>query len=127
VIPTVGGDGDRFVARLELGNVWRDWMTECAREIVSPEPAQWRVRDQGQLRAAGLVAFHLHALQPFVEEGGRLFAQNSRGRVEIVAPWAVRRLLKVNLIDSGYRPVHHLRLVSKPLTTFDLCTEFVRV
>jgi hypothetical protein len=125
VIPEVGGDGGRFSARLDLGNVWREWMTACRREIDSPHAGAWSVHDAGRLRVRGAVAFHLHALHPFIEEGGRLFAGPAEARVEVIAPWAVRRLQSINLLDSAYRPVHHLRLISAPVEEFALETRFI--
>src|SRR5690348_16356873 len=97
-------------------------MEYCRREIRSDSPAEIVIMDTGKLKAAGPVAFHLHAPWPFRIDDKRIVLEHAGIALEIVADWAESASQREELIDYKFDPVYHLVLLSKTLRDFALRT-----
>lgn len=122
VIPVGTGDKKKLSAWIDLSHVWRYKMADCSRSVRSESPFDFRVVDQGQLRKAGRIAFHLQSLHPFEVESGEVILRFGGGVLRISTPWSESFESTVDGIDLLYRDVYHATWYSRELDDFSLET-----
>jgi len=110
VIPEGRGDERQLQARIDLGHVWREVMSECSRELRSERADELLVIDRGRLLDSLPLVFHLHTRHPWTIEadGRRATLEMPDHRITLEAPWAAEFRQSKDGIDHRYQPVWHL-------------------
>lgn len=122
--PTGEGDERRLRARIDLAHVWRGVMASYVRELTADTAEEFRVRDGGELRAPGALAFHLHTRGPWVIRGREASLRLDGWELVLRAPWADEITQQEDQIDFRLQPVWHLECRLRSATTFALETSF---
>jgi hypothetical protein len=125
VIPGGKGDATQFVASVNLTNVWRDYMSDCRRQIEAPSFERFTVKDEGRLLKSAPIAFHLQSPFPFEIEGNTAILNDGARTLRIIAPWAKSITQSEELVDFAFRSIHHLTILSEPVQKFSFSTDFL--
>jgi len=117
--------GDASVSLCIPGQeVWPDTMLAYERvfEMGDATEAGFVVRDAGQLRTRGRVAFHLHARHPFSRNGNRVEAEVASVLCSVSFPWAAEVIVEKSIPDFAGREIWHVCAISEETSAFDLET-----
>lgn len=104
--------------------VWPDLMVVYQRifERVAGEKLGFGVRDVGELRQKGPVAFHLHTRHEFHLRGNSVEAAIDGVVCAVHFPWARKVTVSKSIPDFAGRDVFHICAVSQDVMGFDLRT-----
>lgn len=125
LIPTAKLAGRALHAHLDLTDVWKDEVVRYVRRIDSPSVMAWTITDEVLLNSEGPVTFHLHSPFPFQKIDGSIEVGEGAARVRICAAWAATVHSSEDLVDSNYRPIFHLQLMSVIARQHQITTDFV--
>ena len=127
VIPEGEGDEYHLSASIDLSHVWREIMSSATRLLLSEDPSELLVRDQGVLNRPMALHFHLHTRHPWhinPDEKSALL-QIPGWSIRMDTPWAATLSQRKDNIDHRYEPVWHLEAILPPgPTEFSLETRF---
>jgi hypothetical protein len=126
IIPRGRGKRQSLEASIDLGNAWRDHMVHYKRTIKSNTIDEIRITDQGQLKAAGRLAFHLHSPFPFKADSNKLVLQTRHFLLEIEADWAEQVSHRPELVNFKHETIYHLMIHSPSCEKFSLNTRVWR-
>lgn len=110
--------------RIPSQDIWPDQMVFYERVLEDGGGARqaFRVRDTGELRARGRVAFHLHSPHPFSVHGNAVTADIVDVRCTVNFPWASNVTVRKSIPDFADRQIFHICATSDDVTDFDLHT-----
>jgi len=110
-----------FDCAVELGNVWREELSECRRRVVSPDTGKYSVLDSVRGPRPVRVAFRLHTPFGCRCEGRELVITTPRHRLRIQPDDGYETLeCFEDLVDMNQQPVNHLVLTTQARRDHDL-------
>lgn len=118
-------DAGRASVAIAGNGVWRDAMSQYARNFELDLPASVKIVDRGTLLRPGRVAFHLHSPHAFEVVGKRATLVRNGRRIVVEFPWANEVACVQRMADLLRRPVYHLCATSAEQVEFVFETAIV--
>lgn len=122
VCPKGTGDERHMDLHIDLGEVWKAYMTSYRRGILSESLNEVIISDEGKLKERGRVAFHLHSVVEFELQSKKVTGLVNGMRVEVTAEWADEILQFTDALSFNKKNIHHLVFHSKIMNTFSIET-----
>ena len=123
-VPEGEGDAVRLHAAATTTEAWDGLFKSCRREIDSPTPTEFAIRDLATLPAPGQVEFRLHSPHPMRQEGDAVVVEGPHPRLLVTPRWPVQSIdCAIEGADDHGDPVWRMALRSQVGEHHDLETD----